>query len=290
MIPKLDLAQVRWAYARQLVGLLGIEDNRLERAFATVGREHFLGSGPWRLRKWPGGFVTLPSNDPVYLYQDVLVSLDAQRGVNNGSPSLHARMLSALAPNGGETIAHIGAGAGYYSAILAELVGPQGHVLAVEFDADLAKQAATNLTNYDNVEVVHGDGAAWPQSDVDGVYVNFGVARPADAWVERLRSKGRLVFPLSVSQTRPGPKAGTGFVLRVVKSEEVHPVQAVCPASFVTADGPNFSNAEDETLLSNAFKGGGIEFVKSLWWDHKADPQRCWFTGSDWSLSYDEPA
>lgn len=288
MISKLDLEQVRRAYARQLIGLLGVEDHRLERAFASVAREHFLGSAPWRLRQWPGGFVGLPSNDPVYVYQDVLVSLDAERGVNNGSPSLHARMLRALAPGLGETIAHIGAGTGYYTAILAELVGPDGRVLAVEFDANLASQAASNLASYSNVEVVHADGAAWPQSEVDGIYVNFGVARPADAWIERLRLKGRLVFPLCASQSRPGPKAGTGFVLKVIKSEEVHPVQPVCAASFIAAEGPGFSNAEDEARLSDAFQSGGIEFVKSIWWGRKADPQRCWFTGPDWSLSYDE--
>lgn len=288
MIPTLDLTQVRWAYARQLVGLLGVEDHRLEQAFASVPREHFLGNGPWRLRQWPGGFVTLPSNDPVYVYQDVLVSLDAQRGVNNGSPSLHARMLRALAPSEGDTIAHIGAGTGYYSGILAELVGPQGRVLAVEFDTDLASQAAANLKNYRNVELVRGDGATWPRSNVDGVYVNFGVAKPADAWIARLRPNGRLVFPLSSSEKRPGAKAGAGFVLRVLKSEGIHPVQVICPASFVTAEGPSFHNAEDEARLASALKAGGIEFVKSLWWQRETKPQRPWFVGSDWALSYDE--
>ena len=54
--------------------------------------------------------------------------------------------------------------------------------------------------------------------------------------------------------------------------------------------GSNFSNAEDEARLFAAFKGGGIEFVKSPWWDRKAKPQRSWFVGSDWALSYDEVA
>ena len=63
-------------------------------------------------------------DDPARLYDDVLVAIDLARGINNGQPSLHALAMEALAPAGGETVIHIGAGAGYYSAILAELVGP----------------------------------------------------------------------------------------------------------------------------------------------------------------------
>jgi protein-L-isoaspartate(D-aspartate) O-methyltransferase len=60
------------------------------------------------------------------LYQDLVIALDPARGVNNESPSLHAKLLEALGPKPGERILHVGAGAGDYSAILAELVGPGG--------------------------------------------------------------------------------------------------------------------------------------------------------------------
>ncbi|MDP1051514.1 hypothetical protein, partial [Klebsiella quasipneumoniae] len=64
--------------------------------------------------------------------------LDAARGINNGSPVLHARWLHALQPRAGEVVAHIGAGKRYYTSILSQLVGPRGKVLAVECDAKLA--------------------------------------------------------------------------------------------------------------------------------------------------------
>jgi len=64
-----------------------------------------------------------------------------QRGVNNRSPSLDAKLIEALGPTPGGHIVHVGAGAGYYSAILAELVGPSGRVTAVEFDAALVERA-----------------------------------------------------------------------------------------------------------------------------------------------------
>jgi hypothetical protein len=45
---------------------------------------------PWAPRTSP--YVTLPSRNPTLIYQDVVVSLDAKRGVNNGSPSLLAQI------------------------------------------------------------------------------------------------------------------------------------------------------------------------------------------------------
>ena len=53
----------------------------------------------------------------------MLVAIDAERGINNGQPSLHAQSIAALELKEGETVVQIGAGAGYYTAILAELVG-----------------------------------------------------------------------------------------------------------------------------------------------------------------------
>jgi len=41
----------------------------------------------------------------------------------------------------GEHVVHIGAGVGYYTAILAKLVGAEGRVTAIEFDAELAARA-----------------------------------------------------------------------------------------------------------------------------------------------------
>jgi hypothetical protein len=104
-------------------------------------REAFLRPPPWTASSPFGGYLPLAGADPVILYQDLVVALDPARGVNNGSPSLHAKLLEALGPAPGERIVHVGAGAGYYSAILAELVGSAGQVTAVEFDAALAKRA-----------------------------------------------------------------------------------------------------------------------------------------------------
>ena len=72
------------------------------------------------------GYVTTPDDDPVYLYQDLLVGLIPERRLNNGEPSGHAMLIARADPRPGEHAVHIGAGVGYYTAILAHMVGRSG--------------------------------------------------------------------------------------------------------------------------------------------------------------------
>jgi protein-L-isoaspartate(D-aspartate) O-methyltransferase len=288
-----DMAVIRRAYAKQILTLSGIaEDARLEAAFAAIPREHFLGSPPWRISRASRGYEAVSSHDPAVLYQDALFGLLPERGVNNGSPSLHARWLHALSLREGERVAHIGAGGGYYTALMAHLVGSRGHVLAVEFDAALAERARANLAGWSNVTVIQGDGAEWPREDVDATYVNFAVGRPAEAWIEHLKPGGRLVFPLGVPRPKPSPWGGThalhGAGLCVTRKSGGLAVQWLGPASFVCAEGRLSQPGPDRQALQAAFERGGMDFVRSLIWQENAPPGRCCFTGSGWALCYDE--
>ena len=123
---RLDI--IRQAYAKQTMAAAGIVDRRVEAAFASVKREDFLGPGPWPILRWGRGYVMTPSDDPVYLYTDSLVGLVPERSLNNGQPSFLAKLISGAGPQAGEHVVHIGAGVGYFTAILAELVGTSGAV------------------------------------------------------------------------------------------------------------------------------------------------------------------
>jgi protein-L-isoaspartate(D-aspartate) O-methyltransferase len=61
--------------------------------------------------------------------------------MNIGQPSLHAHCLDALPPQSGQTVLQVGAGSGYHTAILADLVGSRGQVHAFEIDPELASGA-----------------------------------------------------------------------------------------------------------------------------------------------------
>src|SRR6202012_4786131 len=122
----------------------GSPDGRLTAAFTATKRERYLGPGPWSV--FVGhGYVRTPSGDPDFLYQDIVVALDERRRINNGQPALHSCCLAALCVQQGEAVVHVGAGTGYYTAILAELAGPSGQVFAYEIERDLAQRASKNL-------------------------------------------------------------------------------------------------------------------------------------------------
>jgi protein-L-isoaspartate(D-aspartate) O-methyltransferase len=287
-----ELATVRRAFARQLMAITGVQDDRVERVFASIRREDFLGPAPWQFVTWPVR-TALPCSDPVCVYQDVVIALAAERGVNNGSPSLHARMLHDLAVEPGQQVAHIGAGAGYYTAMLAELAGPTGRVTAFELDESLAARARANLAAWSNVAVVAADGARGPTDTVDRIYVNFGVAAPAASWIEHLAPNGKLLFSLGV----PHPKvrdrfprhAARGAALLIERTPNGFAARWLYPAYYVCAEGELAGDSDSEVALHVAFERGGIEFIKSLRWKKPTDPTRCWYSTADWSLSYDPP-
>jgi hypothetical protein len=89
-------------------------------------------------------------DDPVSLYQDLLVGLIQERRLNNGQPSGHAMLIARADPRPGEHAVHIGAAVGYYTAILAHMVGDTGRVTAIEYDPGLAARLAVNLAGQPN--------------------------------------------------------------------------------------------------------------------------------------------
>ena len=196
-------------YAEFIVKLSGSNDERLIAAFSSVPREDYLGPGPWPVNVALGYIPTL-SAEPYLLYQDILIGLATDRRINNGQPSLHAECLAEAAPGLGETVVHVGAGTGYYTAVLATLVGPTGHVYALEIESDLASRAAANLAHFAHVEVraESANDAALPTADL--IYVNAGVTHPPSAWLDSLNVGGRLLIPLT-------PTEGLGVMLKITR-------------------------------------------------------------------------
>lgn len=288
-----DAEALRRAYARHLLTYNGIlDDTDLLRAFSVVPREKFLGPPPWRMHGFGRRAVDIAQGDLDHVYRDVLFALDEAKGINNGEPSLHARLIHALAPKPGERIVHVGAGTGYYSAIIAELVGPTGHVLAIETDARLADMARANLSDRANAEVIAGDGAGYPRQEVDCVYVSFAVAAPAAAWVDMLAPGGRLIFPLGVpGDDRNGVRySDQGAMLYVVRQGMAFSAQFLSRASFIFGEAEaGATKPELVNRLRHAFASGHMRDVRSLIWRTSANPQRCWFHSDEWSLCYDPP-
>jgi protein-L-isoaspartate(D-aspartate) O-methyltransferase len=229
-----DLEEMREFYARLMAAESRSSDPRYERIFALVPREAFLPPGPWTIMA-PRPVET-PSADPAFLYQNVLVALDRGKGINNGEPFLHAAWIGAVAPQPGEIVSHIGAGTGYYSAILSMLVLPAGKVNAFEVDPALAHQAAANLAPFENAEVFINDATAieLPASDI--VYVNAAVAAPPPAWLDALQPGGRMIFPWR-------PTAAVALAMLVRREAKGFSCRPLMPAVFIACVGADAAPA-----------------------------------------------
>jgi protein-L-isoaspartate(D-aspartate) O-methyltransferase len=264
----------RQAYAAEVTRSAGVRDPRIAAAFAAVPREDFVGLPPWRVGS--GAFGSDWVSDPERLYEDVLVGIDARRGINNGQPSLHAQALDALRVSEGETIVQIGAGAGYYTAILATLVGRKGRVIAYEIEPDIAERAAVNLARYPQVEVRARSGVD-DLPAAEAIYVNAAATHPLRAWLDALKPGGRLVFPLQAA-------GSTGAMLIVTRPErgEAWPARLLAGVVFIACAGAQ--DAEMGRKLDQAFRRGGHGRVRSLRFG--GEPSEAdWVRGDGWALS-----
>jgi protein-L-isoaspartate(D-aspartate) O-methyltransferase len=262
-------------YANFVVKSAGSSSEKLIAAFASTEREHYVGKGPWSIFVGSGYIPTL-SDDPRLLYQDILVGLATDRGINNGQPTLHARCLAACSPSAGELVIHIGAGTGYYTAILATLVGQSGRVIAYEIEGDLAARARANLRHLQIVSVVSASPSAATLPRADLIYVNAGATHPLASWLDALNVGGRLVFPLT-------PNEGFGGMLMVTRrGAESYAASILQRVAFI----PCIGGRDDATskALTAALETQSIAKVKSLRRDAKPDGT-AWCVGAGWWLS-----
>ena len=125
-----------------------------------------------------------------------------------GCPPITPPLIASAAIRSGEHVVHVGAGTGYYTAILAHLVKKIGRVTDIEFDSALAWRAKHNFSGTSNVVVLEGDGASIAFDPADVIYVNAGATCPADTRLDGLNDGGRLILPLTATKMLPG--GGTG--------------------------------------------------------------------------------
>jgi protein-L-isoaspartate(D-aspartate) O-methyltransferase len=278
-----ELDIIRRAYAKQIMAVFGVTDRRVETAFARVKREDFLGLGPWQVVRWERGYVPTPSRDPVYLYDDVVVGILPERDLNNGQPSLHAHLIASAAPRSGEHVVHVGAGVGYYTAILHHLVGRRGKITAIEFDPALAQRLAANFAGTSNLLVVQGDGARVEFDHADVIYVNAGATKPADAWLDRLRDGGRLMLPLTTGEFLEGD-IRQGAVFGIERRRDDFLARHVCGVAIFPCEG--MRDTETEAALAAAFENGGPRDVTRLYRRDDLPDEDVWVRGTGWCLAY----
>lgn len=276
-----EIAQARRWFAEELRHTAHVRSQAVLEAFATVPREHFAGPGPWRILSPLGGpdYWTTDDADPRRLCHDVLVAIDETRRINNGQPSLWAALFDQLGLARGDRVIHVGAGAGYYGAILAEIVGRDGRVTAFEIDPGLAERARVNLARaWPQANVIQADGFAFDAGEpVDAIVVNAGVTHLALAWLDSLEAEnGRLLVPLT-NANRWG-----AFVL-ITRRGDRYAARFASRTGIIPCLGGRDANAE--ARLSAALAAADFTAIRSLRRPPEEPDASCWLAGEGWWLS-----
>jgi protein-L-isoaspartate(D-aspartate) O-methyltransferase len=274
----------RW-FAEELRHTAHVRSASVVEAFATVPREHFAGPGPWRILSpmHLAEYWTTEDADPRHLYHDVLIAIDEARALNNGQPSLWAYLYDQLDLAPGAKVLHVGVGTGYYSAVLAEIVGPRGRVTAVEIDPVLAGRARTNLAPaWPQATVITADGFTFrPDRPADAIIVNAGVTHLSSAWLDSLASEnGRLLVPLT-AEDRFG-----AFILitRLANGTNRYAARHVSRVGMIDCVGGRNPDAEAK-LLAALKMSRFAPPVRSLRRPPDEPDETCWLAGEGWWLS-----
>lgn len=124
------------------------------------------------------------------------------QGQTISAPHMVAIMCDILDLQKGMNVLEVGGGSGYHAAVMAEIIGPEGHVYSVERVPELVSRAREALKRAGilNVTVVEGDGSnGLPEH---APYDRISVAATAPAVPEPLKDQlkvgGKLVIPVGV--------------------------------------------------------------------------------------------
>ena len=289
----MTIEECREFYAREVKFAASLTTPGLVEAFAKVPREKFLGPGPWQIGSAEGramsaagigqlSYVTV--EDPRDVYHNVVISLDRAKDINNGQPGSLARWIDALGLKPGERVYHLGCGVGYYTAIMAEVVGPGGSVIGLELQPELAARAKENLAGYANVKVEPGDGAEFDPGECDAILVNCGVTHPQTRWLERLREGGRLVVPFTMAVN---PTIGQGVMTKITRSNGRYAAELVTPVAIFS--GGSLRDAALQTQLLKGLTTGGLLKLKSVRMDTHEPGETCVVHRQEVCLSLAEP-
>lgn len=134
-------------------------------------------------------------------------------GQTISQPLVVAFMLEHLEPRPGDKILDVGSGSGWTSALLGEIVGEKGKVIAIEVVPELKEFGKNNAAKYNFIEkgimeFVCADGSkGYPNiasrselvEGFDKILASASAERLSLAWKEQIKIGGRIVAPIGSS-------------------------------------------------------------------------------------------
>jgi len=121
-------------------------------------------------------------------------------GQTISAPHMVAMMCDYLDLKKGDKVLEVGAGSGYHAAVIAELIGEEGHLYTVERIPWLVEFSMKNMkrAGYKNVTVTHGDGTlGLPEhAPYDKISVTCAAPDVPPPLIEQLKTGGKMVIPV----------------------------------------------------------------------------------------------
>jgi protein-L-isoaspartate(D-aspartate) O-methyltransferase len=165
--------------------------------------EHLIKSGHIKSLKVESAFMSvdradfIPDNQKGMTYFDLPLSIPAAQTIS--APSMAAIMLEEAELKKGLNVLEIGAGSGYNSALLAEMVG-RGNVTSIERIPELVEFARKNLekAGYGDVRVIQGDGSMGyiEKAPYDRIISTAAAPKIPNPWKSQLKPFGLIVAPI----------------------------------------------------------------------------------------------
>ncbi|HET7328899.1 MAG TPA: protein-L-isoaspartate O-methyltransferase [Nocardioidaceae bacterium] len=154
----------------------------LDAAFAAIRREDFL-------------------TEPERGYAADDRALPIGHGQTNSQPTTVRHLLSLLDAGHGDRVLDVGSGSGWTTALLGQLVGPQGSVHGTELVPELVEWSRGNLSAYDlpwiSVEpAVPGELGLPARAPFDRILVSAETGDLPQQLVDQLAGGGRMVIPV----------------------------------------------------------------------------------------------
>ncbi len=144
--------------------------------------------------------------DDIKSLSELNEALPVGYGQTISQPLVVAFMLELLEPEEGEKILDVGSGSGWTSALLAEIVGDKGKVIAIEVVPELKEFGEKNNSKYNfvkkgRVQFICADGSKGYEKEApfDKILVSATAIKIPDAWKNQLGVGGRIVTPINSS-------------------------------------------------------------------------------------------
>lgn len=137
---------------------------------------------------------------------DLNSALPIGYGQTISQPLVVAFMLEQMQPKQGHKILDIGSGSGWTTALLSEIVGEKGKVIAIELVEELKDFGQKNTAKYNFVkkgvaEFICADGSKGYKKEApfDRILASASALKIPLAWKKQLKMGGKIVTPIKTS-------------------------------------------------------------------------------------------